>query len=145
MTRFFSNVKPLTYMIFAGIFERHPGLKFVAAEVNFGWLPFWLQTMDQEWELQQAWSPSPLATKPSAFVGENIFVTVLDDHVGFDLVKVGSPKLADCAMWSCDYPHSVTLWPNSQKHIETLTKGMDAGDRHKILAGNAERVYGLTG
>jgi predicted TIM-barrel fold metal-dependent hydrolase len=37
----------------------------------------------------------------------------------------------------------VTLWPDSQRHIETLTEGMDAADRQKVLVGNATRVYGF--
>ena len=141
--RFFSSVRPLTYMIFSGIFQRHPGLKFVAGEVNFGWVPFWLQTMDGEYELQQAWSEMEIDAPPSSFVGKNVFTTGLDDHVGYALIKAGSPRLADMTMFSNDYPHSVTLWPESRRHIAELTDGMDARDKRKVLAGNAARVYGF--
>ncbi|MCH2171304.1 amidohydrolase [Myxococcota bacterium] len=141
VNRFFSSVRPLTYMIFGGVFERHPGLVLVAGEVNFGWLPFWIQTMDHEFEHQKAWSDAPLASLPSDCIGRNVFVTTLDDHVGFDLLRAGSPRLADAVMFSSDYPHSVTLWPNSRNHIATLTAGLDADVKHKVLAGNAERVY----
>ena len=79
----------------------------------------------------------------SVLAAFNIFLTVLDDVVGFDLLRAGSPRLAETAMFSSDYPHSVTLWPNSQKHISTLTKGIDAEPRQKVLAGNAVRVYGF--
>ena len=44
-------------------------------------------------------------------------------------------------MYSTDYPHSVTLWPNSDKLIPELTAGMDADSRQKVLAGNADRVF----
>jgi len=142
-SRFFCAVRPLTYMIFAGIFERHPNLMIVAGEVNFGWLPFWLQTMDQEWETQKAWSDSPLETCPSGFVGEQIFTTHLDDHVGYDLIRGGSPGLARMTMYSTDYPHSVTLWPDSARHIPVLTRDLRDDDRRALLSGNAERVYGF--
>lgn len=143
VNRFFSSVRPLTYMIFGGVFERHPGLRIVAGEVNFGWLPFWIQTMDQEFQHQSAWSDAPLESLPSSFLGENVFVTVLDDEVGFDLLRAGSPRLAESVMFSSDYPHSVTLWPKSQKHIARLTVGLDDDVRAQVLAGNAERVYGF--
>ena len=42
-----------------------------------------------------------------------------------------------------DYPHSVTLWPNSQKHIEELTRDLGAAERDKVLYGNAASVYGF--
>ena len=143
VNRFFCAVRPLTYMIFSGIFERHPALKLVAAEVNYGWVPFWMEMMDAEWKLQKAWSDMPLESLPSSCLGENVFVTGLDDHVGYQLMKAGSAKLVEMAMFSSDYPHSVTLWPNSRRHIETLTDGMDPGDREKVLVGNAARVYGF--
>jgi predicted TIM-barrel fold metal-dependent hydrolase len=71
-------------------------------------------------------------------------VTVLDDDLGFRMMREGfAPELADCAMFSTDYPHSVCLWPNSQEHVARLTKGMREADKEKVLSGNAVRVYGL--
>src|SRR5207244_1538960 len=42
---FFSAVGPLTQMIITGVFQRFPTLKFLAAEVNVGWVPYWMQQM----------------------------------------------------------------------------------------------------
>ena len=141
--RFFSAVRPLTYMAMGGTFERHPGLVLVAGEVNFGWVPFWAQTVDQQHEVQAAMHDTTLSRPPSEVLGTNVFVTVLDDDIGFDLVRMGYPRLADCALWSTDYPHSVTLWPRSAEYIARLTKGLRPDDRERILGGNAARVYRL--
>jgi len=46
-------------------------------------------------------------------------------------------------MYSTDYPHSVTLWPNSAKLVEELTAGFDESSRRKVLAGNAASLYHL--
>ena len=46
-------------------------------------------------------------------------------------------------MYSTDYPHSVTLWPNSRRYIAELTQGLAAESKAKVLAGNAARVYGF--
>jgi predicted TIM-barrel fold metal-dependent hydrolase len=143
VNRFFSGVRPLTYLIFDGVFDRNPGLKIVAAEVNCGWIPFWAQTMDETLATEASWGGVSLERSPSEYLGENVFVTILDDHVGFDLMRAGYPRLVDMCMFSTDYPHSVTLWPNAQEHIAKLTAGMAEGDIHKVLAGNAERVYGI--
>jgi predicted TIM-barrel fold metal-dependent hydrolase len=144
--RFFSAAKPFTYMAFSGMFERHPNLKIVAAEVNMGWLPFWAQTADQQFdnEWYQATGAVAIERRPSEYLGDNLFVTVLDDDIGFRLVAEGlAPRLADAAMFSTDYPHSVCLWPNSQEHIKQLTAGLTEADKEKILSGNAARVYGI--
>jgi predicted TIM-barrel fold metal-dependent hydrolase len=142
VVRFFSGIEPLTYMIFTGVFERFPDLKIVAGEVNCGWLPFWRENMDQNWSQQRHWANLPIDRPPSEFVGKNVFVTTLDDNFGFHAIRE-DPSLGDAVMYSADYPHSVTLWPNSARHIANLTEGFDDETKHKVLAGNATAVYGL--
>jgi predicted TIM-barrel fold metal-dependent hydrolase len=140
--RFFSGVEPLTMLIFSGVFERHPELKIVDAEVNFGWVPFWAQTMEHSWNVQKGWANFPFKHHPCEPLGKNVFVTVLDDKLGFDLVE-REPYLADMAMFSTDYPHSFCLWPNTQEYIDELTENVDEVSKQKILAGNAARVFNL--
>jgi predicted TIM-barrel fold metal-dependent hydrolase len=143
--RFFAAVKPFTYMTLGGVFTKHPDLKIVAAEVNFGWLPFWAQTMEQNVDVRTEFEDEDTISsvlRPTEHLGRNLFVTVLDDEVGFRLVG-DYPWLADCAMYSTDYPHSVTLWPRSNEHIPKLTAGLSPEATEKILSGNAARVYGV--
>lgn len=140
--RFFAAVSPITYMIFAGVFERHPRLKIVAAEVNCGWLPFLAQTMDQQYKVQDAWAGLPIERAPSEFIGENVFVTILDDEIGFKLMREDE-RLCAASLYSTDYPHSVTLWPNSAKLIPGLTEGLTDAQSERVLSGNAARLYGL--
>jgi predicted TIM-barrel fold metal-dependent hydrolase len=142
--RFFSAARPFTYMVYGGVFERHPNLKIVAAEVNFGWLPFWAQTMEQNFDVRTGLDDDTISEikRPTEYMGTNLFVTVLDDAVGFDLIS-SYPWLADCAMWSSDYPHSVTLWPDSRSHLAKLGAGLTEAQIRNIASGTAERVYGI--
>jgi predicted TIM-barrel fold metal-dependent hydrolase len=142
--RFYSALSPITDMIFTGVFDRFPDLKMVNGESNFGWLPFWCQTMDEQWALgnDTGWNKVPAKRPPSTYVGDNIFVTVLDDALGFSMAHENL-MMQNAGMYSTDYPHSITTWPNSKELIERLTKGMTDEAKHKILAGNAVRVYNL--
>jgi predicted TIM-barrel fold metal-dependent hydrolase len=140
--RFFSAVEPFTHMIMTGVFARHPELRVVDAEVNCGWIPFWRETMDTLWEKERAWAEFPFEGKPSQYLGKNVFVTILDDFTGFAAMRT-DPQMQDTCMYSTDYPHSVSLWPNSRKFIAELTQGYDAAAKHKVLAGNAARIFGL--
>ncbi len=142
VARFFSAVQPLTYMIYTGVFQRFPNLRIVAGEVNCGWVPFWRQTLDQNWEQQQHWSNLPFEGPPSQWIGTNVGVTTLDDVVGFAALR-GDESLADAVMYSTDYPHSVSLWPRSAEFIPSLTAGLSDEARHKVLAGTAARFYRL--
>jgi predicted TIM-barrel fold metal-dependent hydrolase len=142
--RFFAAVRPFTYMVMGGVFDRHPGLRIVAAEVNCGWLPFWAQTMDQNLDVRSGLADATAGTalRAEECVGRNLFVTVLDDHVGFDLMT-RYPWMVDGCMYSTDYPHSVTLWPNSRRHIAALTADLTDDAAARVLAGNAARVFGV--
>jgi predicted TIM-barrel fold metal-dependent hydrolase len=142
VARFFTAIDPFTYMIFSGVFERFPELRIIGAEVNCGWLPFWRENIDQNYEQQRDWANVPIERPPSEFVGRNVFVTTLDDRYGYDAIR-RDPSLGDAVMYSTDYPHSVTLWPNSATLVKELTEGFDEATRHKVLAGNAASLYHL--
>lgn len=144
VTRFFSAVDHFTYMVLGGVFDRHPKLKIVAGEVNCGWLPFWLQTMEQNFTVRSELSDGTLGAqlRPADYVGKNLFVTILDDEVGFELMS-SHPWLVDAALWSSDYPHSVSTWPNSREVLTTLGCNLTEAELNKVAHENAARVYGI--
>jgi predicted TIM-barrel fold metal-dependent hydrolase len=142
--RFYSAINPITNLIFTGLFDRFPSLVFIAGEVNCSWLPGLAELMDQEFERQRHWANLPFESQPSSYLGNNVFVTMLDDFVGCRLAQA-DPVLARTTMFSSDYPHSVTLWPRSQEYIARMTEGMDTDTKTRILAGNAVRAYALSG
>lgn len=144
VNRFFSAVRHFTYMVYGGVFARHPKLKLVAGEVNCGWLPFWLQTMEQNFDVRSGLQDGSLETaaRPIDCMGRNLFVTILDDAVGFEQIP-RHPWLADTAMWSSDYPHSVSTWPNSRKILSELGGDLTTEQLEKIAHRNAARVYGV--
>jgi predicted TIM-barrel fold metal-dependent hydrolase len=144
VTRYFSAVRPFSYLIFNGLFDRYPNLKIVGAEVDCGWVPFWVQTLDHHWEIQTNWFPVKLKHPPSDFIGRNIFTTNVDDYVGYDMIKTGLyPYLSSMTMFSSDYPHSATIWPDSRKVAAKMVAGMKPEDARKALCDNAVRVFGF--
>ena len=49
----------------------------------------------------------------------------------------------DNIMWSTDFPHPVTSWPDSQDLIERAFTGIPADEKRKIVCDNAVRVWNL--
>ncbi|MBV8087251.1 MAG: amidohydrolase [Chloroflexi bacterium] len=139
---YFSAIQPLTALIFSGLFQRFPTLKFLAAEVNGGWVPYWMQEMHDTLARGVQRQGRTLTFEPGDCVGRNVFVTVLADRIGFKLA-CEDERLANAMLYSTDYQHSITLWPHSQEVIPGLTAGMDERIKHNILAGNAVRIFGL--
>ena len=45
-------------------------------------------------------------------------------------------------MWSSDFPHGGSDWPDSLTTINEHFDGVPDDERHAILAGNALRIYG---
>ena len=46
-------------------------------------------------------------------------------------------------MWSSDYPHPVTSWPNSQQVVADTLGVLSDTERELVVAGNARRVWNL--
>src|SRR5260370_23545915 len=45
---FINNARMVINSVYAGIFDRHPKLKFVSVESGIGWIPFILEAADYE-------------------------------------------------------------------------------------------------
>jgi len=72
-----------------------------------------------------------------------VFLTFIDEPDA-----LGSPKIVERLgvgniMWSTDYTHPVTSWPNSRKVVEEQFRDVSAADRELILRANATRVWNL--
>lgn len=144
VTRYFSCLKPFSYLIFAGIFDQYPNLKMVGAEVDCGWAPFWVQTMEHHWEIQNSWHPVKLRHSPTEFIGRNVFTTNVDDWCGYQMIRTGLwPWLAKMTMFSSDYPHSATIWPHSRDVALKMTADLTPQDTRTTLSENAARVFGF--
>ena len=128
-------------LIFGGVLPRHPNLRVVIAEGGIGWLAYYLERIDHVFEKQRYWAQSQLTARPSSYFHQQIFATFEEDLAGmrtYDLIGAGN------IMWSSDYPHSDTTYPNSRRAIEQHLGSIPAVDRGAIVWGNAARIYGLT-
>ena len=81
-----------------------------------------------------------LADEPSGYFRRNVAATFIDDEAGlrtWDLIG------ADNIMWSNDYPHTDSSWPNSREIIDRETAHLPDDVKAKVLAGNAAALYGF--
>jgi predicted TIM-barrel fold metal-dependent hydrolase len=135
-----ANYEALSRIIFGGVLERHPSLKFVSVEGNIGWLGYFLEKSDRTYKRHRHWTKLELPKPPSEYFHRQVYATFIEDKVGVMIRKVIG---VDNLMWSSDYPHTDTTWPDSKKYIEESLAGVPEDDRYKILAGNAVKLYNL--
>jgi predicted TIM-barrel fold metal-dependent hydrolase len=136
----FAMAEPIAIMIYGAVFQRFPQLKFVTVESGVGWFAFAADYMDRTWEKQRYWMDSPLEKPPSFFMDQNIYGSFIHDAVGIQTRHLPGAKNI---MWSSDYPHSETTFPESHKMIEQILAGVPEEDRRLILGGRARQVFNL--
>jgi predicted TIM-barrel fold metal-dependent hydrolase len=126
-------------LIFGHVFRDYPNLKIVCVETGVGWMAYFVSWMDVLYREQQ-FLFRELSEPPSATFRRHVFGSFLWDTIGVhhkDIIGI------DNIMWCNDYPHSYGPWPDSWGQIEKDLAGVNTADRHKILAGNAMRVFGI--
>lgn len=95
-------------LILAGVFDRFPKLQFVGAEVQSGWVPYYLDRFDATYRRLGKQMGVKLDLLPSDYFMRNIYTTFLIDQFGVNnRYTIGVDRM----MWMCDFPHSVSNWP----------------------------------
>ena len=141
-------LEPITGLIFASVFDRHPRLKVVMAEAGLAWVPSMIQGLDIWYQRtrdgRRLTGDGPITLPellPSEYFHRNIWISFVDDPLGVKMV--GGVLDADKVMFGSDYPHPASTWPYSQQVIEEQMQSLPAGVRQKILGENARALFGI--
>lgn len=127
--------------IMGGVFERFPELKVVFVEPGLGWVAWWLYIVD-DLALRQGYDFPAIRELPSHYFHRNVFLTFVDEP---DALHQARTRLGvENIMWSSDYPHPVSTWPNSQAVVEKMFGDADPRERDLVVWANAARVWNLT-
>ena len=132
--------EPLSILVFSGVMQRYPNIKFVFTESGASWLPYLKERMDITYKKHRYWTHSSLQEPPSVFVNRQVLMTFIEDDTAVRIRhEVGLGNL----MWSTDYPHSDSTWPHSWKYIDEAFAEVPPDERHQLVAGNAIEIYHL--
>jgi predicted TIM-barrel fold metal-dependent hydrolase len=141
-------LEPMTGLIFAGVLDRHPGLRIVMAEAGLAWVPSMIQGLDIWYQRTRdgrrltGAGPIPLPRLlPSEYFHRQIWISFVDDPLGVKMV--GNVLDVDKVMFGSDYPHPASTWPDSQKVIGEQWQGVSAEVLHKITRDNARALFGI--
>ena len=107
----------MSAVVFSGICDRHPGIRFVLEEAGVGWVPFMFWRFDREWDFgepsNRVFKPDiELSDKPSEFVKRQVFFTFeVEEEGGFRRApEVGLKNF----LWASDFPGLDSPWPHSK-------------------------------
>ena len=132
--------EPINILIYGGVFQRFPKLRFVSAESGVGWFAWMAEYMDRVWEKQRFWTESVLTQPPSYYMDQNIYGSFINDRIG---VMCRNEPGGKNIMWSSDYPHSETSFPNSHAVIARDFTGVPEAETQEIVGERARRVFAV--
>ncbi len=131
-------MRALTEMICSGVFERYPQLAIVIAELEVGWIPFWLEDLDRRFI--KGTGQRHFSLLPSEYFQRQVYATFTQDEVGGYLL---SRHGAQNFMWSNDYPHEGCIWPYSDEVIELTLSHLPTAVQAQVLCENVAKLYGM--
>jgi len=127
------------FLIFSGLLDRFPRLKWIFAETGLGWVSSVLEACDHEWQKRHLWTEG-IVTRPSELFHRQIYVDFWFETVGIQLREfIGVNNI----MWESDFPHITSTYPGSWNAVELSLAGVPREDREKILFRNAALLYRL--
>jgi predicted TIM-barrel fold metal-dependent hydrolase len=134
-------MRTMAELIWGGVPQRYPKLRFVLAEGGIGWIAAQLRFMDHWWTDHHRWMASQLDEPPSVYFHRQFWATFEDDRPGLltrELLNV------EHLMWGADYPHTEGTFPHSQEAIAKDFAGIPEVEVYKMVTDNAAHLYGLT-
>jgi predicted TIM-barrel fold metal-dependent hydrolase len=134
--------RPLWFMIFGGVFDRHPKLQVTVTENGVQWLPSLIRDMESFFDTHGG-APvrSYLRLRPAEYFDRHV-------HLGGSLMKRYEAEMrdeigVDRLMWGADYPHLEGAAPVHRLVLRHVFGGMPEEDLRRILGLNAIDLFGF--
>jgi len=128
----------ISALIFGGVTERFPGLKFGFFEVGVGFIPWLIDRLETAYDARPA-ARAKMGRRPRDCFQNFYFSLGADDSTLPDVVKrIGSDRL----MIGSDYPHPDGTFPNTVTMVESR-EGLTARDKENLLGGTAADFFNL--
>lgn len=140
MTQPFEQMIGALCIVAGGVLERHPRLRVAFLEAGAGWVPYWMERLDEHYEYLRPTVPW-LTKPPSEYMrSDQVFYSFEPDELTLNHVIdfVGEDRF----VFASDYNHQDSRFPNAVKTV-TQREGIPPTTMAKIMGENAARLYNL--
>ncbi len=139
--------RPLWHLIFGGVFELFPKLKYCLTEVSEFWVPHTLELMDVRASVKHTSGKlgdfrSNLSMKPSDYFRRNCWLSasaLFDEGSTAVRHDIGMSRI----MWGTDFPHPEGSWPRTREKMKQYLTGIPEVELTQLLGSNAVTCYDL--
>lgn len=126
----------------SGILDDHPRLRIGFFESGMGWLPYWLERLNEHKESMGNHVPR-LKREPTEIFSEQCFVT-MEAGEGEAFAQLAEMGLAHTVVWGSDYPHYDCTFPGALAELDETFESVGKVDlRDEVVYTNARRFMGL--
>jgi uncharacterized protein len=130
-----------TSLMFQGVPVKFPKLRLAFLEAGCTWLPYWLDRMDEHWELRGEVEAPLLTKKPSDIVRESPIYFSVEASESF-LPQVIDFVGDDHFVYASDIPHWDGEFPGNLNGIREH-QGLSRETKEKVLYHNSRAFFGL--
>ncbi len=140
-------IRPLWHLLFSGVFERYPDLRFTVTEAAAYWAPDYMWKWDfyfgggHTTKKMLAMMKGIVSKLPSDYFGTNIFIGA--STMSKEEIRRRHVIGTDVAMWGTDYPHPEGTWPNTVARLRSDFGDVPVDDARAMLGLTAARCYGF--
>jgi predicted TIM-barrel fold metal-dependent hydrolase len=126
-------------LIWSQVFRKFPTFKVALSEGGIGWIPYFLDKIDDHYAHHAAWTHEDFGDRlPSQVFRERTITCFIDDPTG---IKLRHDIGIDTITWECDYPHSDSTWPTSPEQLWKAAGDLPDEDIDKITHLNAMAAF----
>ncbi len=141
------SARPLHFLLWSGVFERHPDLRFAVTECGAFWVPDLLWSMDTAYDREHGARKlgeqltAGLSMRPSEYFDRNCAIGASNTRRR-ELARryeIGVGNL----MWGNDFPHPEGTWPHTREWLQGAFHDIPVDETAAILGGNTAEFYGF--
>ena len=140
---FLMNGSHVLDLLFSGILERFPRLRFVSVESGVGWLPFVLESADYQFKaMAVSRERRDLKLLPSEYFRRQVYACCWFETLTSDAIldRIGEQNV----MFETDFPHPTSIYGEAvHRTIEERMRTLSAAARRRVLWENAAKLYGI--
>jgi predicted TIM-barrel fold metal-dependent hydrolase len=137
----FGQMAVVMDMIAGGVLDRYPELRVGFFESGLGWIPYWLDRLDEHFEVMGHHTPW-LERRPSEIFASQCFVSMEPDEAK-GLQWMTEKGLSNCILWGSDYPHFDSTYPGAFTAALQTFNATGEGLATQIVGDNPKRYLGL--
>jgi uncharacterized protein len=127
-------------LFLSGTLDKFPNLRFHFAETGIGWLPYWLEQMEDRYDRHRFWAKVELPRRPLQYFRDHFTFSFQEDHAG---VALRHAIGIDNICWAHDFPHSVGDWPWSRDVRARQFSGLPIDEVRKMQGLNIAAQLGV--